>query len=54
MKLRLQGVTSLMLQEKKIRQIAEDVATANLFSANFTSIASSTAVDSEGTRLYGS
>jgi hypothetical protein len=37
-----------MLQEKKIRQIAQEVATANLSSANFTSITSSTAVDSEG------
>jgi len=37
-----------MLDEKKIRQIAEEVATANLSSANVSSIASSTAVDSEG------
>ncbi len=40
-----------MLDEKKIRQIAQAVATANtanLSSANFTSITSSTAVDSEG------
>jgi 2-methylisocitrate lyase-like PEP mutase family enzyme len=37
-----------MLDEKRIRQIAQEVATANLSSANFTSIGSSTAVDSEG------
>lgn len=36
------------MDEKRIRQIAEEVATANLTNANFTSIASSTAVDSEG------
>jgi hypothetical protein len=37
-----------MLDEKKIRQIAHEVATANLTSANVSSIASSTAIDSEG------
>jgi hypothetical protein len=37
-----------MLDEKKIRQIAREVATANLSSANFTSVLSSPAVDSEG------
>ena len=37
-----------MLDEKRIRQIAQEVATANLTSANFSSIASSTAIDSEG------
>ena len=37
-----------MLDEKRIRQIAQEVATANLSSSNFTSIASSTAIDSEG------
>jgi 2-methylisocitrate lyase-like PEP mutase family enzyme len=37
-----------MLDEKKIRQIAQEVATTNLSRANFTSILSSTALDSEG------
>ena len=37
-----------MLDEKRIREIAQEAATANLTSANFTSIASSTATDSEG------
>jgi hypothetical protein len=37
-----------MLDKKRIRQIAEQVATANLSSANFTSILSSTTTDSEG------
>lgn len=37
-----------MLDEKRIRQIAQKVATANLSSANFTSIATSTTTDSEG------
>jgi len=37
-----------MLDEKRIRQIAQEVATANLTPANFSSIASSTATDSEG------
>jgi hypothetical protein len=37
-----------MLDEKKIRQIAREVATANLSSANFTSVLSGPAVDSEG------
>lgn len=37
-----------MLNEKRIREIAQEVATANLTSANFSSIASSTAIDSEG------
>ena len=37
-----------MLDEKRIRQIVQQVATANLTSANFSSIASSSATDSEG------
>jgi hypothetical protein len=37
-----------MLDEKRIQQIAREVATANLTSANVSSIASSTAIDSEG------
>jgi hypothetical protein len=37
-----------MLDEKIIHQIAHEVATANLTSANVSSIASSTAIDSEG------
>lgn len=37
-----------MLDEKKIQEIARAVATANLASANISSISSSTAVDSEG------
>jgi len=37
-----------MLDEKKIQEIAREVATANLASANISSVSSSTAVDSEG------
>jgi len=37
-----------MLDEKKIQQIAREVATANLASANVSSVLSSTAIDSEG------
>jgi hypothetical protein len=37
-----------MLDDIEIRRIATAVATANLSSQNFTSIASSTATDSEG------
>ena len=37
-----------MLDEKQIRKIAQQVATANLTSANFTSILSSTATNSQG------
>jgi hypothetical protein len=37
-----------MLDEKIIHQIAREVAAANLTSANVSSIASSTAIDSEG------
>jgi hypothetical protein len=37
-----------MLDEKKISQIAREVATANLSSANFTSIDIATMVDMEG------
>lgn len=38
----------MLLDEKRILQIANEVATANLSSANFTSILSSSAIDSEG------
>ena len=48
MKPPVQWVSGLMLDEKKIRQIAREVATTNLSSANFTSILSGTAIDSEG------
>jgi hypothetical protein len=37
-----------MLDENKIRQIAREVAVANLSGAIFTSVTSSTTVDSEG------
>jgi len=37
-----------MLDEKKIQEIAREIATANLASANISSISSSTGVDSEG------
>src|SRR6266851_3697537 len=37
-----------MLDEKRIREIAQEVATANLTSANVSSVSSSAAVDSEG------
>lgn len=37
-----------MLDEKKVRQIAEKIAIANLSSANVSSVASSTTIDSEG------
>jgi hypothetical protein len=37
-----------MLEEKKIRQIAQEIATTNLTSANFTSVISSPAIDAEG------
>jgi hypothetical protein len=37
-----------MLDEKKIQQIAQEVATANLASVNITSVSSSAAIDSEG------
>jgi hypothetical protein len=37
-----------MLDENKIRQIAQEVATATLSTANFSSILSGPAVDSEG------
>ena len=37
-----------MLDEKRVRQIAQEVATANLTSANVSSIISSTMIDSEG------
>jgi hypothetical protein len=36
-----------MLDEKKIRQIAQEVATANLSGANFTSVLSGPTLDSE-------
>lgn len=39
---------STMLDEKKIQEIAKEAATANLASANVSSVSSSTAVDSEG------
>jgi hypothetical protein len=42
------GPDSRMLDETKIRQIARDVATAQLSSENFSSILSSSVVDSEG------
>ena len=44
----LHQTNAIMLDNKRIRQIAEQVATANLSSANFTSIRSSTTTDSEG------
>jgi hypothetical protein len=37
-----------MLDEKRIREIAQEVATANLASSNVSSVSSSTAIDSEG------
>jgi len=37
-----------MLDEKRIREIAQEVATANLTSANVTSVSSSAAIDSDG------
>src|SRR5436190_20753572 len=37
-----------MLDEKRIQEIAREVATANLASANISSVSSSTAIDSEG------
>ena len=37
-----------MLDEKKIREIAQEVATANLTSTNVTSVSSSATIDSEG------
>jgi len=37
-----------MLDEKRIREIAQEVAAANLASANVTSVSSSAAIDSEG------
>jgi hypothetical protein len=38
----------MMLDEKRIREIAHEVATANLTSANVSSVSSSAAIDSEG------
>jgi hypothetical protein len=37
-----------MLDEKRIREIAQEVATANLASTNVTSVSSSATIDSEG------
>ena len=37
-----------MLNEKRIREIAEQVASANSTRANISSVSSSTAIDSEG------
>jgi hypothetical protein len=37
-----------MLDEKKIREIAQEVATANLSSANLSSVSTSAAIDSDG------
>jgi hypothetical protein len=37
-----------MLDEKRIRQIAEEVATTHLTSANVSSVSSTAAIDSEG------
>lgn len=37
-----------MLNEKRIREIAQEVANANLASTNISSVSSSTAIDSEG------
>lgn len=37
-----------MLDEKRIREIAQEVAVANLASSNVSSVLSSTAIDSEG------
>jgi hypothetical protein len=37
-----------MLSKNRIRQIAQEVATANLSSANFSSILSTTTTDSQG------
>jgi hypothetical protein len=43
-----QAIGHTMLDEKRIREIAQEVATANLTSANVSSVSSSAAVDSEG------
>jgi hypothetical protein len=37
-----------MLDEKRIEEIAQEVASANLASSNISSVSSSTAIDSEG------
>jgi hypothetical protein len=37
-----------MLNEKRIQEIAQEVASAKLASANISSVSSSTAIDSEG------
>ena len=37
-----------MLDEKRIQKIAQEVASANLASANISSVSSRTAIDSEG------
>jgi hypothetical protein len=37
-----------MLDEKRIEEIAREVASANLASSNISSVSSSTAIDSEG------
>lgn len=37
-----------MLNEKRIEEIAQEVANANLASVNITSVSSSAAIDSEG------
>jgi hypothetical protein len=37
-----------MLDKKRIRQIAQEVATANLTNANFSSVVSSSTTDSQG------
>jgi|ERR1700681_1064379 hypothetical protein len=41
-------MNNIMLDEKRIQQIAEEVASANLASTNVTSVSSSPAIDSEG------
>jgi hypothetical protein len=43
-----QAIGYTMLDEKRIREIVQEVANANLTSANITSVSSSAAVDSEG------
>ena len=42
------GIDNAMLDEDKIRQIAQEVAIANLASTNVTSVSSSPAIDLDG------
>ena len=43
-----QAIGNVMLDQKRIREIAQEVATANLASTTISSVSSSTAIDSEG------